>query len=118
MCEFCFLFDFATVRARVNEGVAVLERAPTGIPFLEKQQFNFCPVCGSPRKVDSQDFNVFPKNLRYVRRMRGYTQEAIANELGLKKCAVSKWEHGRTVPSAKQLIKLCRLLNVTPQELF
>ena len=117
MCDFCILFDFSSVRAKVEQGVATIERAPTDIPFIPKQQFNFCPMCGRPLVQEARS-NAFPQNLRRIRRLRGVTQEAIARELGLQKCAVSKWEKGRTVPNAKQLTTLCKLLNVSPQELL
>ncbi len=118
MCNFCILFDFSSARANVDNGVATIDKAPTGIPFLPKQQFNFCPVCGSPRDPMRTESKSFPQNLRKIRRMRGFTQEALAHEMGLKKCAISKYEHGRTIPNAKQLAIICRVLDVSPQELI
>lgn len=119
MCNFCILFDFSTVRAKVDQGVATIEKAPTQIPFLPKQQFNFCPMCGSP--IDPELMSpskIFPVNLRRIRRMRGLTQEALGRSLGLQKSAISKYEKGRTKPNVKQLAELCRVLEVSPQELI
>lgn len=119
MCDFCILFDFSTYRAKVEQGVATLVKAPTEIPFLPRQQFNFCPVCGSPRDPQKMSqSNRLPQNLRRIRRMRGVTQEALGRELGLQKSAISKYEKGRTQPNAKQLATICRLLDVSPQELI
>ena len=117
MCNFCILFDFSSARAKVNEGVATIEKAPTDIPFLPKQQFNFCPVCGSPRENNSIT-NSFPSNLRRIRRMRGYTQEALGRAMGMQKSAISKYEKGRTKPNIKQLAQICKLLDISPQELI
>ncbi len=118
MCEFCLLFDFGSYRAKVDNGVASLVKAPTEIPFLPKQQFAFCPVCGSPRSEESMPTGKFPQNLRRIRRMRGFTQEALGRKLGVQKSAVCKYEKGRAVPNTKQLQVLCRVLNVSPQELI
>lgn len=119
MCDFCILFDFSNARARVEDGVAWIEKAPENIPFLPKQQFNFCPVCGNPLTPTAQkQNNKFGQNLRTVRMLRGVTQEALARSLGLKKCAISKYENGRTYPNAKRLAQICRLLEVSPQELI
>ena len=119
MCDFCLLFDFSSARARVRNGVASIEKAPEGIPFLQKQQFKFCPMCGSP--VDAESLVLtdrFPTNLRRIRRMNGITQEVLGREMGVQKSAVSKWEHKRATPDIYQLVRLCKLLDVTPQELL
>ena len=119
MCDFCILFDFSTYRAKVEHGTASLVKAPTEIPFLPKQQFNFCPVCGSPRDPALVSSNKrFGQNLRRIRRMRGVTQEALGRELGMQRSAISKYEKGRTQPNASQIATICRLLDVSPQELL
>lgn len=119
MCNFCLLFDFSSAKAKVDQGIATIVKAPTDIPFLPKDQFNFCPVCGSPRNPDDLKIsNRFGQNLRSIRRMRGITQEALGRELGIQKSAVSKYEKGRVKPDIARLMTICRLLNVTPQELL
>lgn len=119
MCNFCILFDFSTYKVKVEQGVASLIKAPTDIPFLPKDQFNFCPVCGSPRdaKAITQSRN-FGYNLRRIRRMRGVTQEALGREIGVQKSAISKYEKGRCQPNARQIAKICRALDISPQELI
>ena len=117
MCEFCLLFDFSSYRAKVDQGVASLEKAPTEIPFLPKQQFKFCPVCGA-QLVKASTSGDFGQNLRRIRKLRGVTQTAIARELGMQRSAVCKYEKGRTTPNAKQIATICRLLGVSPQELL
>ena len=119
MCNFCILFDFSSAMAKVDQGIATIEKAPTDIPFLPRQQFNFCPVCGSPREpIEIKANSKVPSNLRRIRRMRGYTQEALGEKLGVQKSAISKYEKARTRPNIQQLAELCRILDVAPQELI
>lgn len=119
MCNFCILFDFSSAMAKVEQGIATIEKAPTDIPFLPKQQFNFCPVCGSPRDpIGLSASNRFPRNLKTIRRMRGFTQEALGAKLGIQKSAICKYEKGRAKPNVKQLAEMCRILDVSPQELI
>ncbi len=118
MCEFCICFDFSQVRAVVNGGEAKLINAPENIPFLEEQQFKFCPECGSllrAKPVASR--NVFPSNLRRIRKMRGVSQAALGRALGVQRAAICKYEKGRTQPNAEALNKLAHLLDVTTDEL-
>ena len=50
--------------------------------------------------------------------MRGFTQEAVARELGMQRAAICKYEKGRSVPSIRKFEKLCQILDVSPQELM
>ena len=118
MCNFCLLFDFSTARARTENGKAWIEKAPTDIPFLPKQQFAFCPVCGNPLKGDSVSSERFAESIKRIRRMRGLTQEALGEMIGVKKSAISKYEKGRSFPTVTQLVKLCQVLEISPQELM
>lgn len=118
MCEFCILFDYSMFKANVNNGVATIVKAPSEIPFLPKDQFNFCPVCGSPRESGNYSTSTrFPENLRRIRRMRGVTQDALGRSIGVGRSAICKYEKGRSRPNITQLSELCRYLDVSPQEL-
>ena len=118
MFNFCILFDFSTARVRVGNGEARIEKAPDRIPFLPKDQFNFCPMCGCAVKAEAKVGKSFPYNLRRVRQMRGMTQEALGRALHVQRAAISKYERGRTKPNIKQLTTLCKVLEVSPQELI
>lgn len=48
-----------------------------------------------------------------VRKLRGFTQEALAKELGTDKRAISRWEGGLFVPNAETLVQLSRILDVS-----
>lgn len=60
----------------------------------------------------------FPNNLSILRRKAGYTQESLAEALGVSRQAVSKWESGQTLPEAATLLMLADLLNCTLDQLM
>lgn len=57
------------------------------------------------------------KRLSEMRREHGYSQEALANELGISRQAISKWERGESQPDSSNLIALADLYGVTLDEL-
>lgn len=48
----------------------------------------------------------------------GYTQQQVADALGVCRSAVSGWEVGRTSPDMVDTIKLKKLYNVSDDEIF
>lgn len=60
----------------------------------------------------------FPTNLPLLRRQAGYTQESLAEALGVSRQAISKWESGQTLPEAATLLALADLLNCTLDQLM
>lgn len=58
------------------------------------------------------------QRLADMRREHGYSQEALAAELGLSRQAVSKWERGESQPDTANLIALADLYDVTLDELI
>lgn len=60
----------------------------------------------------------FPNNLSILRRRAGYTQEGLAEGLGVSRQAVSKWESGLTLPEAATLPALADLLSCTLDQLM
>lgn len=55
--------------------------------------------------------------IRMCRMMRGYTQQDIANQLQKSLNAVSSWELGKTSPSPDDMVRLCNILDITPNQL-
>ena len=49
------------------------------------------------------------QNLRAARKMSGFTQEEVANRVGLTRQAISGYESGRTQPDLEMLIKLAEV---------
>ncbi len=62
--------------------------------------------------------NVLTENLRKLRLARGYTQERLAEELGVSAQAVSRWECGSTLPDVLILPELARLYGITIDDLY
>ena len=52
------------------------------------------------------------------RKERGFTQMQLAEQLGITDRAVSKWETGKSLPDASVMLELCRLLNITVNDLL
>lgn len=53
-----------------------------------------------------------------LRREKGLSQAELAEELGVSRQAVSRWEAGLAVPSGENLIALSRVYGVTVEELY
>ncbi len=53
------------------------------------------------------------KRISELRKAKGYTQEYVAEQLGVSRQAVSKWEKDLTSPDTKNLIALSKLFGAT-----
>lgn len=49
----------------------------------------------------------FAQNLQYIRTKNGLTQEQFAEEMGVTRQSVSKWESGTSFPEMETLLKIC-----------
>lgn len=58
------------------------------------------------------------KKIREARLVRGFTQSAVAKELGLSFQQLQKYETGYNRVSASKLFEISQLLNVTPAYFF
>lgn len=56
--------------------------------------------------------------LTRLRKEKGLSQAEVAEELGVTRQAVSRWEAGRTFPSMEKQLALSRLYGVSPEELY
>lgn len=77
--------------------------------------------------IKAEEINVFPQrremsefgnNLYRLRKLRGWTQQELADQLGVTNRSVSKWETGETLPETGQLIPLDDAFGVTVDELL
>ncbi len=57
-------------------------------------------------------------NLFHARKRRGFSQEDVAQSLGVSRQTVSKWETGETVPDIRQSKKMAALYNISLDELI
>ena len=58
------------------------------------------------------------QRLAELRRERGFSQEGLAEQLGLSRQAVSKWERSESSPDTDNLIALAKLYGVSLDELL
>ena len=58
------------------------------------------------------------QRLAELRRQNGYSQEELAEKLGLSRQAVSKWERAESSPDTNNLISLARLYGTSLDELL
>lgn len=63
--------------------------------------------------------NIKTANSLYeLRKKNGYSQEELANKLGISREAVSKWERAESSPSTDNLIALAKLYNISLDDLL
>ena len=55
---------------------------------------------------------MFCENLKLLRKQKGMSQEALAQQLNVVRQTISKWEKGLSVPDAELLVKLSEILEV------
>ncbi|HIR92221.1 MAG TPA: helix-turn-helix transcriptional regulator [Candidatus Egerieimonas intestinavium] len=60
----------------------------------------------------------FPRNLRFLRRINGYTQEEISALLHVCRQTYTNYEHARRFPSVDILLRLSSLFQVPLESLF
>lgn len=60
----------------------------------------------------------FAENLTALRKRAGYTQESLAEALGVSRQAVGKWESGQGLPEAATLLDLADLLGCSLDQLM
>lgn len=58
------------------------------------------------------------KRVQQYRKQKGFTQEALAELIGIDTISLSKIETGRNYPTAENISKLARILGVEVYELF
>ena len=56
--------------------------------------------------------------LAELRRQHGYSQEELADKLGVSRQAVSKWERGEASPDTDNLIELAKIYNMSLDDLL
>lgn len=60
----------------------------------------------------------YGQTISLARRARGYSQEALAEQCGVSRQAVSRWEQGAAYPETEKLILLSRALDLSLDELL
>ena len=60
----------------------------------------------------------FSEKFRAARKKSGLSQQQLADELKLDRSAIAHYEKGTAMPNAKNIFKICKVLNVSFDELF
>ena len=60
----------------------------------------------------------FGDRLKAARKEHGFSQEQLAEQVGVSRQAVSKWEVGDAIPDTDKLVPLARALGITVDELL
>lgn len=58
------------------------------------------------------------ERIREIRLRQGLTLAAFGEQFCAKKSNVQKWETGFTLPSKKRMVKMCKIANITLNELL
>ncbi len=61
---------------------------------------------------------MFYENLKKYRKEKGYSQSQLAEKLFVTRQCVSKWEKGATQPDLQTLAEICRILEVSADQLL
>ena len=64
-------------------------------------------------KYMSAIFMELKDKLQLLRKQNGYSQEQLADKLGIARQTLSKWENGQAVPELSNLISLSNLYGIT-----
>lgn len=60
----------------------------------------------------------FGDRLKTLRKIKNYTQEALAEEIGINLRQLARIESGESFISSTTLYKICKVLDITPKTLF
>lgn len=60
----------------------------------------------------------FGKRIKELRKSNGYTQEEVAEKIGIEPTNLSKMENGLHFPQSEKLEKLANLFNINIMDLF
>lgn len=61
---------------------------------------------------------IFCENLKLARKAVGLTQKQVAEKLNVVESCYANWEQGRTEPSITALKLLCKIFNVSLDDLL
>ena len=64
------------------------------------------------------DFKAIGNGIRERRQRLGYSQDALAETLGVTHQAISRWEQGEAMPTVENLAELCSLFDIGFEELL
>ena len=60
----------------------------------------------------------FGEKIQALRKSRGWSQEQLAEQIGVSRQALSKWENGTAIPDTNNVVQLAKLFGVTTDYLL
>ena len=91
-----------------------LKVARCKVDFLEKQEFEEYDGVIKTKEVTTMLLN---EKISIIRKMNSLTQEEFAEELGVSRQAISKWENGSSIPDVNMLLRVADYYNLTLDQL-
>lgn len=64
------------------------------------------------------NINIISEYLQFLRKSNNYTQDDLAEKLGISRQAVSKWETGMTIPDLEVLLKISKIYDITINDIL
>ena len=64
------------------------------------------------------NITIISKYLQFLRKSNNYTQDDLAEKLGISRQAVSKWETGMTIPDLEVLLKISKIYDITINDIL
>ena len=61
---------------------------------------------------------ILAEKIVLLRKMKGMSQEDLAEELGVSRQSISKWEGAQTVPDLKRILSMAELFGVSTDTLL
>lgn len=58
------------------------------------------------------------ERIQFLRKQKGYSQEDLADQLGVSRQSVSKWESGQSIPDVEKIIAMSDFFEVTTDYLL
>lgn len=58
------------------------------------------------------------KKIQELRMENNITQEELANKLYISQQAISKWENGTCLPDIENIYKICKIFNISIEDLL
>lgn len=58
------------------------------------------------------------RRIRAFRKLKGFTQEGLAKELGISVSVLGEIERGNRIPSEKMVAQISDVLQIQPEELY
>lgn len=92
-------------------------RSPNTSYSQSPEYTNPAPASTQSEAPDPIELKSFPETLKSHRTARHMSQEYLAEQLGVTRQAVSKWESGASEPSTANLLALARLYGISLDEL-